>query len=181
MDDARKNILTEHLPYEIDLLEQCIEAWSKSAPASEGEPKEVWANRMMPINGFWLHARNLIEFFTRPASDSRTAAAGHFTTKVIHYEMPNKEVVEKINDQISHLNYDRLTEFGKLTIYDAVRIKEQIDRAISKFQDHLTVEAASLWQNRNRIKVQLNDHLSPQSRTSSYPSFWSLKIGPVGD
>ncbi len=83
MDDARKNILTEHLPYEIDLLEYCMEAWCQSAPASKDAPQSDWAKLMMPINGFWLHARNLIEFFTMSASDSRTAAADHFTTKAI--------------------------------------------------------------------------------------------------
>lgn len=176
MEDVRKNILTEHLPYEIDLLEQCIEAWSHSVPASKGASKSDWAKLMMPINGFWLHARNLIEFFTMPASDGRTAAADHFTTDTIHYQMPNKAELKKIHDQISHLNYDRLTGFGKLTIHDAVRIKGQIDRAIAKFQDHLTAEAAFLWQKRTPIKV--HDDLPPQNYTSSYPLLVCREVQP---
>jgi hypothetical protein len=152
-------------------LEQCIEAWARqSAPASESQSKEDWAKLETPKNGFWLHARNLIEFFKTPASDSRTAAADHFTTEVIHYEMPSKEMKNKINDQISHLNYDRLTDFGKLTFDDAIRIKGQIDRAVAKFQIHLRAEARSLWQFRNPTEVQIVEHLSQQNKTSSYLS-----------
>jgi hypothetical protein len=174
MDGAHKNILREHLPYEIDLLEQCIEAWRKSTPASRGEPKEVWAKREMPINGFWLHARNLIEFFETSATDHQAAAADHFTTKHHYYEMPSKETKQKIHAQIAHLNYDRVTEFGKLTFDDALRIKSQIDRAVAEFQDDLTAEAQALWEKRASIKV-LYDNLSSQSSTAS----WSTSITSI--
>ncbi len=86
--------------------------------------------------------------------------------------MPNEDVIKKIHDQISHLNYDRLTGFGKLTIHDAVRLKGQLDRALAMFQNHLTAEAASLWRKRTPIKVQFDGSLPPQNYTSSYPSYW---------
>jgi hypothetical protein len=173
------NILREHLPYEIDLLEQCIETWTQSAPASEREPKKDWAKRMMPINGFWLHARNLIEFFRTSANDSRTAAANHFTTEPLYYEMPSEEMLQKIHAQIAHLNYDRITEFGKLTFFDAMRIKDQIDRAVAKFQNHLRADAETFWEKRTPSAVQFDHRLPPQSCTSYFSMSYISERKPL--
>ena len=67
-------ILKEHLPYEIDMLEEALIAWSAN-PSRAGETKQQWFRGMSALEAFWVHARNLAEFFEDRKGESRTAAA----------------------------------------------------------------------------------------------------------
>jgi len=100
MNKEERDILHEHLGYEIDMVAGALMAMSSS--------ESDWFRQMSTIEGFWLHARTLLEFFEDRKAPGRTAAAGHFTDEKIDYQIPSREKYEMLmNDQIAHLNYNR--------------------------------------------------------------------------
>jgi hypothetical protein len=83
MDKIKVDILKEHLPYELDMLDEAA-AYARSTEAAETNTKkgQVWFKRNAAIEAFWTHARNLIEFLTREKSPDLTvssASAQDFT------------------------------------------------------------------------------------------------------
>jgi hypothetical protein len=80
------DVLEEHLPYELDMLEEALRAWATSSK-SAGESSSTWFTRMSAIEAFWVHARTLHEFFTRSANtEGRTACANDFTEKQMDFD-----------------------------------------------------------------------------------------------
>jgi hypothetical protein len=109
------------------MLEEALIAWSTLPGPDDDKNKQDWVRRMSVIEVFWVHARVLQEFFGK-GSVGRAAVAGDFTvTETILYEVPD---VEKIQDQIVHLNYGRPRgdDMAKLTYWDA-QISERILRS----------------------------------------------------
>lgn len=60
MDEKQREILTEHLPYELDMFEL---AFLRLHSAEFADQRKDDFLKNSSIETFWLHARNLIEFF----------------------------------------------------------------------------------------------------------------------
>jgi hypothetical protein len=182
MSRERIAILEEHLPYELDVLDEALIAWCDN-PKRDNETKQQWFRRMSAIEAFWVHARNLEEFFEDRQGDSRTAAASHFSaTRFICSTSEVTKLVEKIQDQVVHLNYDRATCLEqKLSYWDAVRIKDQIDRAVQRLQEQLTDEAKRHWKPRQPQFLNCPD-TSPTTSNhfDRWPSDEASSVGPTG-
>ena len=61
MIDDEKGVLTTHLPHELAMLDYCLREvnhLSIDTSSNEKDPR-----RIIAFECFWLHARNLIEFF----------------------------------------------------------------------------------------------------------------------
>jgi hypothetical protein len=150
MDAKYVALLKEHLPYEHRMLDEAHKVITSPSPALD------WFAKNAAINVFWLHARNLIEFYRSPKSAD--ASASHFTNVNLLPEFKLKkgqpadakhgqELVTLINEQICHLKYERVTSPNeKLSGYDYTLAKEAIDRARDKFQSSLTDEARRVWE-----------------------------------
>lgn len=155
MDDAQRNLLREHLPYEHDMLDQAFEFLTSGTHAEE---RVNWFKRNAAINEFWVHARNLIEFYDKPKVHNASASA--FTTEPLCPEFRLRKggpaitnagmaFSDLINEQVCHLKYERVSVTDeKLGGYDLQRVKESIDRAMKKFQGMLTPEARAVWVDR---------------------------------
>jgi len=153
-------MLKEHLPYELNMLEQALLAWSRHEHMEDESP-EYWFARMSAIEAFWTQARNIREFFTLSGDEGRTARAKDFTVKPMDYdfeELGNN--INRLHAQISHLNYDRPAGEapgempGKKLDYDfARRVKDAVDRAVAQFQQNLTPAAIQHWEIRTPTAI----------------------------
>ena len=143
-----------------------------------------WFRRMSAIEAFWVHARNLDEVFENRQGDSRTAAASHFSArKFICSASEVTKIVEKIQDQVVHLNYDRAASLDqKLNYYEAWRIKGHIDRATQQFQEQLTDEARRHWKPRQPQNLNFPD--TPPTTSNHFSVVGSatdaVSLGPTG-
>lgn len=118
-------VLKEHLPYELDMLEAAF----TFLHSPDYVKSRTWFCKNAAIETFWLHARNLIEFLTQPASDGEgTVSARDFATG-FHPVTIMKGMDGLINLGITHLQYGRKSEQEeKLSGYDMLRVKQHIDR-----------------------------------------------------
>jgi hypothetical protein len=155
MDDQKKEMLCEHLPYELDMLDAAYRFLHSAEDRAEREQSRYKTNSAIEV--FWLHARNLDEF-VRYNSGTAIAAAEDFTSGWFRHEMETRDLVEKMNDQICHLKYGRVAgdQLDKLRAHDRDRAKAAIDRAIEKFQKNLTPEAKKLWKVREPLVIDMD-------------------------
>ena len=157
MDDQKKReMLCEHLPYELEMLDSAYCFLHSEADQAERDKSPRKKNAAIEV--FWLHARNLDEF-VRYSSGTATAAAADFTSgDTFPYEMETRDLVDKMNDQICHLKYGRVAgdHQDKLQFFDRDRAKAAIDRAIKLFEENLTVEAEKLWKKRQPLVMVLS-------------------------
>lgn len=145
MNDNEVSMLKEHLPYELDMLEWCYAA---DLSALRQNP----AFRNMAIEGFWLHARNLYEFMTKKGhgTGQGVAAAQDFVDGKFIPDLPFEMLDDKMNIQISHLQYERPSSTdGKLGGYDMGRFREAINRAVKLFEEKMHANAREIWIVRN--------------------------------
>src|ERR1700730_3995551 len=106
MDEIKISVLKEHLPYELDMLDEAVE-YLRSAEALASNRAD-WFRRSAAIEAFWTHARNLVEFLNRSKNRDLTvssASARDFADS-FHPKL-GKDALTKINEQISHLGFCR--------------------------------------------------------------------------
>ena len=152
METDKTKILEEHLPYEHRMLEH---AYAFLTSDSYTAMREDWFLRNAVINAFWMHARNLIEFY-RNAKDVSASASDYTKTRLdpefrLKKGEPaddnrGEELTDLINAQIVHLKNERVTKIDeKLGSYEPLRVITAIERARRKFEGLLTDEAATIW------------------------------------
>jgi hypothetical protein len=139
-------MLLEHLPYELEMLE-----WSYAA---------LYDDRLAPFRdhmlisnlaneSFWLHARNLLEFFKHPRNGSEVgvASASDFVkSKKFDAQLDLQALIDDINVQISHLQYGRpSTVEQKLNSARMEHVRGAINSALRRFEADMTDEAKSIW------------------------------------
>ena len=98
-----KDLLAEHLPYELAQLDACL-----FLATSSSEDDQERLTRLMAIDCFYLHARSLIEFYEGNEVDptKTRVSARRFTKHPPSY--PNFEPYrDVINDQVTHLQLER--------------------------------------------------------------------------
>jgi hypothetical protein len=140
----RKEIVCVDLPYEIRMLRAIYQRLQC------GFDLQTTANLF--IEGFALHARNLIDFFwdNKPLK-SKNAVARHFTDKCYSpfngVDPKTNGVYGKINKQIAHITYDRTDiDQNKLGIQDRKTLFEMIEGEIENFANHVRAPYKELWQ-----------------------------------
>ena len=138
-------LFTEHLPYELAMLDAATDFLSSEV--REDRTREGWFRRQSAIEAFWVHARLLIEFFTRGKSPALVdgvpdptvhhASAKDFAAKFETQINIGTLVEDKINPQISHINYLRESDPLKKLSHEMHYVKQQIDRDAKHFVDKL--------------------------------------------
>jgi hypothetical protein len=148
-NSLRALALREHLPYELDMLEHAFAFLNKDENSKMLGSHTLIKNAFIEV--FWLHARNLLEFLTQPenktgVSPRGTVSAEDFTAG-FESEPKMKEMLDRINNAVTHLQYGRPSSVpeGKLGGYEMSRVKETIDREISRFEKHLKSEYLNVW------------------------------------
>jgi hypothetical protein len=150
MELAAKNLLERHLPYELDMLERALEFIVVDHPLHRHPAAPILRN--LAVEAFWTHARNVNEFMkkSRNKNAAGVAAARDFTedTKKMRFKLDEK-LEDKINEQISHLQYERPeTEDGQLVIDDMQRVYAGINSCVREFEKRLTPDARKIWKTR---------------------------------
>jgi hypothetical protein len=179
IDPVTEAILTEHLPYELDMFES---AFLVLLDQRFSEQRKLIFVRNAAIECFWTHARNLIEFLTHPASGTQigTVSARDFAPKFSPQTIM-KEMDKRINEGVTHLLYERAElEKIKLNGYDMLRVKEHIDREISRFEKEMNPEYRSVWVPRNPSKWVVADDQTLTATNSTTSTSLLIGGGPSG-
>ena len=152
MEQEKIDVLEEHLPYELDMLEEAMIAWRSLPKPPDDDNNQDWLKRMNVIEVFWVHARVLQEFFKNPSSSGAAVADDFTVPETVRYEVPD---VEKIQNQVAHLNYGRPRgdDNAKLSYWDAHLAKESFDRAVTLFESKLNDDAKRYWRKREPKKL----------------------------
>jgi hypothetical protein len=140
-------LLAKHLPYELDMLDQTLARLLKN----QDEP--VVRNAL--IESFWTHVRNLVEFFTQKKDDGlKGTASAQDMTEGYFADTKLKKMDQLINQQISHLQYDR-PAFTKDQLHhtEMFRVRGVIEREVENFQKKICKKYHRFW----KIRMQRKD------------------------
>jgi hypothetical protein len=164
MNDKERDILATHLPHELTMLHYCLDQVNRSS----GDPlsNERDPRRIIAFECFWLHARNLIEFFETNATDANVVSPRAFTKDALVYSVGSDTLMRRINEQISHLQRERgLSTDAPLTGLDMIEVKDRIDSAVSRFQTNLREEAKEWWTFRTPMSMVYHQALAATACT----------------
>jgi hypothetical protein len=143
---AHRQMLSEHLPYELGMLD-----WSYAALYDDqlASFKNHMLIRNLAVESFWLHARNLLEFFNRPRNGTEVgvASASDFVkSRRFDAQLDLQALIDEINIQISHLQYGRpSTPEQKLNSARMDYVRSAIKSALGRFEADLIDEARAVW------------------------------------
>lgn len=159
-----KLILSEHLPYELGMLERALEFVSSHQLA---EHPEIGTLRNFAIESFWTHARNIDDFMRRNANRYATvyAAAADFADGFRRRVGIDRQ---KINQQITHLSYGRPNaDDDKFAYADMLETYNEIKSMVRGFEERLTPEASDIWKPPYKFKEFSAGVLENKAHTTS--------------
>jgi hypothetical protein len=134
MDTSLDEFFAEHLPYEIWMMRDSLQAVARIG-LSEFEKNAF-------IETFCLHARNLVEFFKRQGD----SGPHPFTDAEFKRNHKGVVSVKKIQEQVSHLRRGRTKdETQKINGHDLTKMHEAIEAEIQRFARHLKSEWLGKW------------------------------------
>jgi hypothetical protein len=159
----KDKIISEHLPYEIDMLRHAYERLQSS---SHGQ-----ATLNVLIECFSLHARNLLDFFWDP-KHSNYAVAREFTTALYQPfsgTSPKKDgLYGKLNEQVTHLTYGRTEDpADKIGPAERLTLKNLIESEIDNFSNHIQEQFRELWRRRAEALIITSQATQVSGTTSS--------------
>jgi hypothetical protein len=136
-DAYLQEIFEDHLPYEITMLR-----WGCRAAGSgilEGNMQNA------AIECFWLHARNLMEFFKK-GHQNRYCSGTPFEAFVGSAALV-EALTPRINNQIAHVIFDKRTSATseKLDWPEVTACHQLIETELAKFTDHLDQRWQPKW------------------------------------
>ncbi len=132
----RDELFKEHLPYEIWMLHETLDALNRSAS------DKVLENAL--IESFAVHARNLIEFLGGEYFD-----LGQFTAPKYNRgtQLDWKKATTKLNVQISHITQARTTIAAeKLSPSERAEILVALEKELGDFKSVLSPECKNLME-----------------------------------
>jgi hypothetical protein len=113
-DRILTDIISEYLPYEIDMLRLTYKELEARRAQVEQESVLQQTLRLALIESFCVHARSLINFFydkrVKPTDTIATDFANGFKTGLDVQTEPLKSIIHGFNKQIFHLTRDRTVE-----------------------------------------------------------------------
>lgn len=130
-----KKFVGEHVKYEIDMLRSTHECLRSR--------KWDWAVQNALIESFWVHARNLLEFFGKQ-KNAHPVTSFCGTSYVPLKFSSVRPLYRKICEQISHLKSGRTHDAeAKLDVLNS-GVREFLENEIEKFRFHLNRECENL-------------------------------------
>jgi hypothetical protein len=143
---AHRQMLLEHLPYELGMLEWSYAALYDDQLASFRNHMLI---RNLALESFWLHARNVLEFFNRPRNGTEVgvaSASDFIKSKRFDAQLDLQALIDDINVQISHLQYGRPSTFEqKLNSARMEHVRGAINSALRRFEAGMVDEAKAIW------------------------------------
>jgi hypothetical protein len=130
MNPQDERLLSEHLPYEIDMARETYRA------SLADQPDQIIRNAL--VESWAIHARNLVEFF---AGSHQAARVSTFVRS--QYQPLNNPAVEslqsRISDQITHLTLDQPARPGK-EIRPDFEVMRLLEAEITRFLSNVAPE-----------------------------------------
>jgi hypothetical protein len=139
-DKVLTQIFKEHLPYEIDMLRRTyamLEALARPPVDPETSDQEV--QRFALIESFCVHARSLIDFFSKASPKKTDATAADFkpgfVTTIDRDKPPLAGIWFKLNKQVFHLTKNRpFAEADKFDVgIDGLGLMKMLEPEIARF------------------------------------------------
>jgi hypothetical protein len=160
-DEQYEECFREHLPYEINMFRALF------AALLYGVPKDSLTSNAY-IESFFLHARNLINFFKndtdcgfdpRYFTDSRYEPIGRL--------VPDK-LQRRINHQVPHLGAERSDKATlKLGPDERLQINEIVEKEIARFEKALDTPYDSRWRVHSPVPTTITFNRMPAAATNS--------------
>jgi hypothetical protein len=175
---AQDAFVQHHLPYELWMMRESL------AAARRGAPTRFMQN--LQVEGFAMHARNLIEFLKN--GDACGFNPADFTTDKfsVNRKFIRSTLVDMINEQISHLTSDRTdNQEEKFDEPEWIETAGAIEKEFVRWTGNLTSDWAEKWEKRERMdeaaRAQFLNVQSHFSGACTAPTFSSTQItGPTG-
>jgi hypothetical protein len=144
MTDISKDILTKHLPYEIDMLRQTYRKLRQG-------PLPEWAINNALIESFCIHARSLLDFFENRGNKPDDYNAADFTTTFVSGIDQSSETIKtirlKLNKEVFHLMAERKNieteQFNMRT--DGTQLIRELEQEIQRFEASLPTDLRALF------------------------------------
>jgi hypothetical protein len=137
-------IVKHHLPYELWMMRESLSTARKGSP--------TWFRHNSHVEGLALHCRNLIEFLKNGDACAFNPADFTADTFKVNKKFIRPTLIDKINEQISHLTDDRTEDREeKFKPDDWTETVEAIEAEFARWVENLTAEWAKKWQERERI------------------------------
>jgi hypothetical protein len=138
-----EEFMKEHVKYEIDML-RCAR-WCLASRNWDCTLPSDWTIRNALIESYWVHARNLLDFF-RDGKHSSKATQFCVSYGKLDFKKSIKlgskttkagDLYKNICDQITHLGESRTADVSeKLDVMDQA-IYDFVEMEINRFRDHL--------------------------------------------
>jgi hypothetical protein len=140
-----QEVFNKHIPYEIGRLIEMYDLLLKPDPyRSVAEPTRETIDDAL-IVGFCIHAKNLVEFFEQKPHKHYAAAAdytdqGYQPWEIAHGTVAH-ELKGKLNNQLSHLSYERTEEPNeKIGVNERKQLLDMIHDQLVRWIGHLKPE-----------------------------------------
>src|SRR6185295_8193960 len=138
------------------------------SPEFEKTNKDLFLHNAA-IEVFWVHARNLEEFFTEPPSGGGSVASARDFTDGFDAKLEVDKLIAQTQFDVVHLQYERpTTQDKKLNAFDMQRAYEAIQRAVRKFEAQMTKDANKFW--KPRTFMQFNTPANIPSACTAFGS-----------
>jgi hypothetical protein len=132
------------LPYELDMFEEAAK-FLMSEEFAKLDRENDWFRANAAIEAFWTHARTLQEFFNQPKNREPMLGAHHASARDFAFDywpdLDLQTVVDKINNEVSHLNYGRESLPPEKLGHEMQYVKAAIDKQVRRFQETLAAAA----------------------------------------
>jgi hypothetical protein len=140
--EEMQDILDEHLPYEVKMLFVTHDALYPPGRLVGGDLNVV-------LESFCIHARNLIEMFTRKRGERYVLATDYIPSYSAFQGCQSEisDLYKKICEQISHLTYDRKRDPADKIQTDkhVPRARQLLEAEIKAFVRGLPVADKQVW------------------------------------
>jgi hypothetical protein len=149
MDEDHQRFLQTDLPYELDALKRAFLVVTSNELA-HFRPAPALANLF--IENFWLHARNLTEFF-KADKGSSTVSPFEFTNDTYRKPETLKRLRDRINEQIAHLQIARRESDKQQLASQMHNVLGAIEKATTEFEASLSERSKEFWRNHEPMTV----------------------------
>jgi|SRR6185437_2068281 hypothetical protein len=184
-----KEIFEHHLPYEIDRLAEAFELLKSPRELRERLSQSTFdtvADSL--VVAFCIHGKNLIEFLSRPISENYASSsdyADNYQPWNIAHGTQEHSIKGKLNNQLSHLTFDRTTvDSDKISIDDRIFIVQQIKNELERWAPYLkttyNVNALPIARLTPSQTVKLSGSISATNHTTYASSGPFGFTGPSG-
>lgn len=164
-----------HLPYELWMMRGSL------AAARRGATTRFQQN--LQVEGFALHARNLIEFLKNGDASGFNPADFTTTDFSVNRSFVRGPLVDMINEQISHLSSDRTEKQNEKFDEPAwLETANATEKEFKRWIDNLKPEWVTKWGQRERMDevatLEVEAHFGGACTTPTFSS--NHVIGPTG-